>query len=181
MDIKKCKVGTRVQFNGTIIHGLNDIVSVHVRSDDGEERYISTDILKPATPPYDPKRMFRKGDIAELDYKGRDQGFAIPEGTKIEVMEDEKLSSQKVKVKVDRSINSDGWMRVEVFYLVLIKPIEEIEKEEPYFVDTGSVKRRDGYCVTCFSYVTLGKDKADRQAQEVCDELNREYRKLLNR
>lgn len=181
MDIKKCKVGTRVQFNGTIIPGMNDIVSVHVRSDDGEEHYINTDLIKPATPHYDPKRKFRKGDIAKLDYKGRDYDFIIPEGTKIEVMENERLTSQKVKVKVDRNIDSDMWVRVEVFHLVLIKPIEEIEKEEPYLVDAGAVERRNGGIVMCFSYEKYGRDNANLMAQKACDELNQEYRKLKNR
>lgn len=179
MDIKKCKVGTRVQFKGTIIDGLNDITSVHVRTDDGSTKYISPENLEPATPHYDPKRKFRKGDIAKVDYKGRVRNTVIPEGTEVEVLKDE-CDPYHIKVKVERHIDSDGWMFVNVDHLVLIKPIEEMEKEEPYLVDTGAVKRRDGGIIMCFSYGKYGRDNADSMAQKVCDELNREYKKIKN-
>lgn len=179
MDIKKCKVGTRVQFKGTIIDGLNDIVSVHVRGDDGSMKYISPEILEPATPHYDPKRKFCKGDIAKVDYKGRERDARIPEGTEVEVLKDE-CDPCRIKVKVDKHINSDGWIYVNVDHLMLIKPIEEIEKEDPYLVDTGSVERRNGGIIMCFSYEKYGRDNANRMAQKVCDELNREYKKLKN-
>ena len=179
MDIKKCKVGNRVQFKGTIIDGLNDITSVHVRTDDGSTKYISPENLEPATPHYDPKRKFRKGDIAKVDYKGRVRNVVIPGGTEVEVLKDE-CDPCRIKVKVDRHIDSDGWMYVNVDHLVLIKPIEEIKEEDPYLVDTGAVERRDGSMVTCFSYEKYGRDNANRMAQEVCDELNREYKKIKN-
>lgn len=179
MDIKKCKVGTRVQVTGTIVHGSNDSISVLVRDDSGRESYISTDMLEPATPHYAPKRKFRKGDIVKLDYKGRDYGATIPEGTEVEVLRDER-NPNSIKVKVDTNIDSDGWINTDAWSLVLVKPIEEIEKEDPYLVENGAVERRGGGVVVVFSYATHGKDKANRLAQKVCDELNREYKNLKN-
>lgn len=179
MNIKKCKVGTRVQLKGTIIEGANDVVSVHVRGDDGRMGYVTPNILKPAAPDYDPKRKFRKGDIARIDYKGRERGAVIPEGTHVEVLKDE-YDSCIIKVKVGRHINSDGWMYADVDHLVLIRPIEEIEEELPYFVEDGAVNKRDGDIVVVFSYSKFGAVGANSLAQEICDELNSEYKKLQN-
>lgn len=179
MDIKKCKVGTRVQFEGTIIDGMNDEISVNVRSDNGEERYVTPEILEPATPRCDPTRKFRKGDIVKLDYKGRDYGSKIPEGTEVEVLRDE-CAPSNIKVEVDAGIDSDGWIYTEAWNLVLVKPIEEIEKEGLYLANNGVVERRDGGVVVVFSYKKHGRDNASRMAQKVCDELNREYKNLKN-
>lgn len=179
MDIKECKVGTRVQVTGTIAQGSNDSISVLVRNDRGKESYVATEMLESATPQYDPKRKFRKGDIVKLNYKGRDYGSIIPEGTEVEVLRDE-CDPHNVKVKVDKIIDSDGWIYTESWSLVLVKPIEEIEKEDPYLASYGAVERRGGGIVVVLSYATHGKDEANRLAQEICDELNREYKKLKN-
>lgn len=187
MDIKKCKVGTRVQFKGTIIDGENDIVSVHVRSDNGEGSYISPKMLKPATPQYDPKRKFRKGDLVRITgFHGRlfgnggvrelDKNNKI--GTQVTLFRDEDEAGN-VCLPNDVLLYGNNWLSVAC--VELVKPIEEIEKEALYLVDTGAVERRDGGIVVVFSYGKHGKDNADRMAQEVCDELNREYKKIKGR
>lgn len=187
MDIKKCKVGTRVQFKGTIIDGLNDIVSVHVRSDDGEEHYINTDLISPATPQYDPTRKFRKGDLVRITgFHGRlfgnggarELGKNNKIGTQVTLFRDE---DEAGNVCLPDGVLSYGNNWLSVACVELVKPIEETEKEDPYLVDAGAVERRNGGIVVVFSYEKHGRDNANRMAQKVCDELNREYEKFKNR
>ncbi|WP_290564888.1 hypothetical protein [Akkermansia sp.] len=187
MDIKKCKVGTRVQFNGTIIPGVNDIVSVYVRSDDGEEHYINTRLIKPATPHYDLKRKYRKGDLVRItgfhgrlfgNGDARELGENNKIGTQVTLFRDEDEAGD-VCLPDGVLLYGNNWLSVAC--VELVKPIEETEKEDPYLVDAGAAERRNGGIVVVFSYEKHGRDNANRMAQKVCDELNREYKKFKNR
>lgn len=186
MDIKKCKVGTRVQFNGTIIPGANDIVSVHVRGDNGEESYIAPKILEPVTPHYNLERKYRKGDLVRITgFRGRlfgngdarelDKNNKI--GTQVTLYRDEDEAGD---VCLPDGVLLYGNNYLSVACVELVKPIEEIENEGFYFVRNGAVKKGNGDIVVCFSYNKHGIKEADRMAQEVCDNLNCEYKKLKN-
>lgn len=192
MQRKECKVGTKVLIRAVIVENdASDDRPVRVRPLIGSllslNPWFSPDNLELA--PHDPARKFRKGDIAKLDYKGRGRDARIPEGTEVEVLQDE-CSPCRIKVKVESHIDFNGWMYVNVDHLVLIKPIEEIEAEAPYFV------KRDNN-VTAFSIVRKDREtsiitvwfgdfrgvtseEAEKKAKELCDELNRKHQKFLN-
>ena len=73
--------------------------------------------------------------------------------------------------------------------LVLIKPIEKIKLECPYYVDEScgcfDVRRedenKDTYICSIYfgDYIGVTRDKALEKAEELCDEKNREYRESL--
>lgn len=73
--------------------------------------------------------------------------------------------------------------------LVLIKPIEKIKLECPYYVDEScgcfDVRREgennDKYICSIYfgDHIGVTRDKALEKAEELCDEKNREYRESL--
>lgn len=189
MEFKDCTVGTKVKITGTIIEGINDDLSVHVRLPDDEETYISPCDLEPASLKYDPKRKFRKGDIVRINYKEREMLLSmLPEGKEYEVLQDE-TPDGRVFLKIDESIAPDGNIWMDFSRLDLIQPIEK--RPLPYYIDEDGtcfkilVKLTDKinpvvvYCVFFGAGTGVTKDEARRKAEELCDEKNREYRESL--
>lgn len=188
MEFKDCTVGTKVKITGTIIKGINDELSVRVRLPYDEKTYISPCDLEPASSKYDPKRKFRKGDIVRHDYKGRKWAGMLDEGIDYKVLEDESHDGQ-VLITIDKIANPRGWGEVDFSRLILIKPIEKIKAEEPYYVDEScgcfDVRRedenKDKYICSIYfgDHIGVTRDKALEKAEELCDEKNREYRESL--
>lgn len=191
MQRKDCKPGTKIIIRGEIVKDDGEgRIPICVKQQDGKFTWFSPSSLEPADPEYDPKRKFRKGDIAKLDYRGRKVGARIPEGTEVEVLEDEG-GLYLIKVKVERHINPAGRMGVEVDHLVLVKPIEEIEAEHPYYIEESDksfdvwFKKGPGsvlnmHIVYFGSGREVTREEARQKAQELCDELNRKHREPLN-
>lgn len=188
MKFKQCTVGTKVKITGTIIEGINDNLSVHVRLPNDEETYIRPCDLEPASSKYDPRRKFRKGDIVTTDYKGRKMLHGmLPEGEEYEVLEDEDPFGD-VLIKLDKCINSEGRAFVCFSRLALIKPIEE--RPLPYYIDEHAACFRVRfnltdkinpvvYCVFFGAGTGMTKDEARRKAQDLWLEKCREYRESL--
>lgn len=191
MQRKDCKPGTKIIIRGEIVRDDGkERIPICIKKQDGKYTWTNPGSLEPAAPEYDPKRKFRKGDIAKLDYKGRDRGVRIPEGTEVEILKDE-CDPHLIKVKVERHIDPAGWIYVDVDNLVLIKPIEEIEAEGPYCVEeTGASfevlfkKGPRSFLCMHIVYFSSGREvtreEAREKAQELCDELNRKHRESLN-
>lgn len=83
-----------------------------------------------------------------------------------------------------------GFSGEEVACIELVKPIEEIEAEQPYEVKEAyysfRVTRDDSYIHTIWwksdacRTSPYNKKEARQKAQELCDELNRKHRESLN-
>ena len=112
----------------------------------------------------------------------------LDEGIDYKVLEDESYDGQ-VLITIDKIANPRGWGEVDFSRLVLIKPIEKIKEEEPYYVDEScgcfDVRREDEnndkYICSIYFGDRIGvtRDKALEKAEELCDEKNREYRESL--
>lgn len=188
MEFKDCTVGTKVQITGKIIEGINDNLSIHVRLPNYQETYIRPCDLEPASLEYNPKRKFRKGDVVRPNYKGRKWAGMLDEGIDYKVLEDESHDGQ-VLITIDKIANPRGWGEVDFSRLVLIKPIEKIKVEEPYYVDESDgcfdVRREDEnndkyICSIYFGdHIGVSREKALEKAEELCKEKNREYRESL--
>lgn len=187
MEFKDCTVGTKVQIKGTIIEGIKDNLSVHVRLPNDEETYISPCDLEPASLKYDPKRKFKRGDIVRPDYKGRKWAGMLDEGIDYEVLEDESLDGQ-VLIKIDKRIDPNGRGFVDFSRLALIQPIEK--RPCPYYIYESRncfkirVKLTDKihpvvYCVFFGAGTGVTKNEARLKAQDLWFEKRREYRESL--
>lgn len=190
MEFKDCTVGTKVHLGGEIVDISNDKKAVLIKWENGKEFYIGIDLLERDFNQYDPKRKFRKGDIVKPDYKGRKWKGMLPEEIEYEVLEDED-DEGLVLIKIDKSIDPTGEGLVSFSRLVLIESIEEIRKENPYYVikqdESFNVFLRLAplvikliYCVFYEAGTGVTQDEARKKAQDLCDEKNREYRELLN-
>lgn len=190
MEFKDCTVGTKVHLGGEIVDISNDKKAVLIKWKNGKQFYIGIDLLERDFNQYDPKRKFRKGDIVKPDYKGRKWEGMLPEGEEYEVLEDED-DEGLVLIKIDKSIDPTGEGLVSFSRLVLIESIEEIRKENPYYVikqdESFNVFLRLAplvikliYCVFYEAGTGVTQDEARKKAQDLCDEKNREYRELLN-
>lgn len=188
MEFKDCTVGTKVHLGGEIVDISNDKKAVLIKWENGKEFYIGIDLLERDFNQYDPKRKFRKGDIVKPDYKGRKWEGMLDEGMYYKVLEDESHDGQ-VLITIDKIANPRGWGEVDFSRLVLIKPIEKIKEEEPYYVDEScgcvDIRREDEnndkyLCSIYFGdHIGVSREKALEKAEELCEEKNREYRESL--
>ena len=95
--------------------------------------------------------VFDKLKSVALELKGGHKflfgyDFFVDEGMYYKVLEDESHDGQ-VLITVEKGANPRGWGEVDFSRLVLIKPIEKIKEEEPYYVDEScwsvDVRRED--------------------------------------
>lgn len=188
MEFKDCTVGTKVHLGGEIVDISNDKKAVLIKWENGKEFYIGIDLLERDFNQYDPKRKFRKGDIVKPDYKGRKWEGMLPEGEEYEVLEDED-DEGLVLIKIDKSIDPTGEGIVSFSRLVLIKPVEEIEKNNLYYIEESEISfdvLRKGiekdvlvYSISLGNGNGVSRDEAKKKAEELCDEKNRIWQELL--
>ncbi|PNC89834.1 hypothetical protein [Akkermansia muciniphila] len=188
MEFKDCTVGTKVHLGGEIVDISNDKKAVLIKWENGKEFYIGIDLLERDFNQYDPKRKFRKGDIVKPDYKGRKWEGMLPEGEEYEVLEDED-DEGLVLIKIDKSIDPTGEGIVSFSRLVLIKPVEEIEKNNLYYIEESEISfdvLRKGiekdvlvYSISLGNGNGVSRDEAKKKAEELCDEKNRIWQEWL--
>lgn len=190
MEFKDCTVGTKVHLGGEIVDISNDKKAVLIKWGNGKEFYIGIDLLERDFNQYDPKRKFRKGDIVKPDYKGRKREGMLPEEIEYEVLEDED-DEGLVLIKIDKSIDPTGKGIVSFSRLVLIKPVEEIEKNNLYYIEESEISfdvLRKGiekdvlvYSISLGNGNGVSRDEAKKKAEELCDEKNRIWQEWLRR
>ena len=188
MEFKDCTVGTKVHLGGEIVDISNDKKAVLIKWENGKQFYIGIDLLERDFNQYDPKRKFRKGDIVKPDYKGRKWEGILPEGEEYEVLEDED-DEGLVLIKIDKSIDPNGEGIVSFSRLVLIKPVEEIEKNNLYYIEESEISfdvLRKGiekdvlvYSMALGNGNGVSRDEAKKKAEELCDEKNRIWQEWL--
>lgn len=188
MEFKDCTVGTKVHLGGEIVDISNDKKAVLIKWGNGKEFYIGIDLLERDFNQYDPKRKFRKGDIVKPDYKGRKWEGMLPEEIEYEVLEDED-DEGLVLIKIDKSIDPTGEGIVSFSRLVLIKPVEEIEKNNLYYIEESEISfdvLRKGiekdvlvYSISLGNGNGVSRDEAKKKAEELCDEKNRIWQEWL--
>lgn len=188
MEFKDCTVGTKVHLGGEIVDISNDKKAVLIKWKNGKQFYIGIDLLERDFNQYDPKRKFRKGDIVKPDYKGRKWEGMLPEGEEYEVLEDED-DEGLVLIKIDKSIDPTGEGIVSFSRLVLIKPVEEIEKNNLYYIEESEISfdvLRKGiekdvlvYSISLGNGNGVSRDEAKKKAEELCDEKNRIWQEWL--
>lgn len=201
MQRNECKPGTEVIIRGTIKEddGTDfNSIRITIRRDDGktEDGFFDPSALEPAQPKYDPARKYRKGDLVRITgFHGRlfgcggegklSKGNKI--GTQIALHEDE-IPGGDVSLPDGFLLNRNNYLSVAC--IELVKPIEEIEAEQPYEVKEMTysfrVTRGDYYMHTIWwnSDACLtspyNKEEALEKAQELCDELNRKHQESLH-
>ena len=157
-----------VQSNGRIGRITNDDgtntipIRVEFFGDDGHEwcepeRLTKVDDMQ--------TRKFCKYDKVRYVPRGREDYCSEPDEDKIyEVCGEGERSLGWVDLKGHGYSNCVKW-----FDLELVEPV----KEQPYYVKTGVVYRRnDDMPVATASFTNLGKEKAELLSQMVCDKLN---------
>lgn len=189
MQRNECKPGTEVIIRGTIKKddgsGLCPI-NVTIRHDDGKtgNGFCEPSALEPAQLKYDPARKYRKGDLVRFIHRGRRNYLITPEnGEECTVIENEK--QEQVLIKCCRYTAAFHFADLE-----LVKPVEEIEAEQPYkikdVVSCFHVLKGGNYIYEVFWESSIcpaspySKEEARKKAQELCDELNRKHRESLN-
>lgn len=201
MQREECKHGTEVIIRGKIKRDDGSTTSpivVEIIGDrhQGSIGFFHPSALEPAHPKYDPAREYRKGDIVRITgFHGRLFGGGYEQklggnnkiGDRVELTQDENEGD----VRLPSGILEDGYIWLSVACIELVKPIEEIEKEQPYYVEkagtsfevwfkggSGSVLRM--HCVSFGDGRAVTQKEARKKAQELCDELNRKHRESLN-
>lgn len=200
MQRNECKPGTEVIIRGTVkeddessLHPI--VVDIH-GSKRGEIRYFDPSQLEPAKRKYDPARKYRKGGVVRITgFHGRLFGMGNARrlsgnntiGVQVELLDDEYNGGL---VALPDGILSDSYNMISVACIELVKPIEEIEAEQPYSVkDVGScvqVRKEGNYIYEIFwksntcPKSPYSKEEALKKAQELCDELNRKHSESLN-
>lgn len=201
MQRNECKPGTEVIIRGKIKEDdETDLqpVLVGIHHDEGktEDVFFEPSALEPAHAKYDPARKYRKGDLVRITgFHGRlfgcggerklSKGNKI--GTQIALHEDE-IPGGDVSLPDGFLLNRNNYLSVAC--IELVKPIEEIEAEQPYRVEEMNWSfriTRGGYCMHTIWWNSeacltspYNKEEALRKAQELCDELNRKHRESLN-
>jgi hypothetical protein len=112
----------------------------------------------------------------------------LPEEIEYEVLEDED-DEGLVLIKIDKSIDPTGEGLVSFSRLVLIKPVEEIEKNNLYYIEETEISfnvirkgiERDllVYSISLRNGNGVSRDEAKKKAEELCDEKNRIYQEVL--
>lgn len=201
MQRNECKPGTEVIIRGTIKEddGTDfNSIKITIRRDDGktEDGFFDPSALEPAQAKYDPARKYRKGDLVRITgFHGRLFGSggnrelsannAI--GGQVALCGDE-IAGGDVSLPDGVLLNRNNYLSVAC--IELVKPIEEIEAEQPYEVKEMTcsfrVTRGDYYIYTIWwkSDACLtspyNKEEALEKAQELCDELNRKHQESLH-
>lgn len=201
MQRNECKPGTEVIIWGTIKEDdgtTKDPIFVKIHDNRGsyEWLFFEPSFLEPAQAKYDPARKYRKGDLVRITgFHGRLFGSggnrelsannAI--GGQVALCGDEIVGGD-VSLPDGVLLNRNNYLSVAC--IELVKPIEEIEAEQPYEVKEMTcsfrVTRGDYYIYTIWwkSDACLtspyNKEEALEKAQELCDELNRKHRESMN-
>lgn len=202
MQRNECKPGTEVIIRGTIIKddGTDCIpINVNIRCDNDEAKksdYFDPLQLEPAQPKYNPARKYRKGDLVRITgFHGRLFGC----GGNRELSANNAIGGQVTlcgdeiaggDVSLPDGFLSNKYNYLSVACIELVKPIEEIEAEQPYSVkDVGScvqVRKEGNYIYKIFwksntcPKSPYSKEEALKKAQELCDELNRKHSESLD-
>ena len=202
MQRNECKPGTEVIIRGTISEddGTDfNSIKITIRRDDGktEDGFFDPSALEPAQAKYDPARKYRKGDLVRITgFHGRLFGSggnrelsannAI--GGQVALCGDE-IAGGDVSLPDGVLLNRNNYLSVAC--IKLVKPIEEIEAEQPYYVeeedDSFGVWFKKGseiflrmHCVSFGDGREVTREEALEKALELCDELNRKHRESLN-
>lgn len=201
MQRNECKPGTEVIIRGTIKEDDGTtvdpiLVEIHDNECPDAESYFEPSSLEPALPKYDPARKYRKGDIVRITgFHGRlfgmedvrELGENNEIGTQVRLSEGEYSGGCVV---LPNGVLSNCHNFLSVACIELVKPIEEIETQQPYMIkDVGScfqVRRGGNYIYEIFwksntcPKSPYSKGEAREKAQELCDELNRKHSESLN-
>lgn len=145
MQRNECKPGTEVIIRGTISEddGMDfNPIKITIRRDDGktEDGFFDPSALEPAQAKYDPARKYRKGDLVRITgFHGRLFGSggnrelsannAI--GGQVALCGDE-IAGGDVSLPDGVLLNRNNYLSAAC--IELVKPIEEIEAEQPYVV-----------------------------------------------
>lgn len=202
MQRNECKPGTEVIIRGKISEddGTDfNSIKITIRRDDGktEDGFFDPSALEPAQAKYDPARKYRKGDLVRITgFHGRLFGCggnrelsannAI--GGQVALCGDE-IAGGDVSLPDGVLLNRNNYLSVAC--IKLVKPIEEIEAEQPYYVEEedesfGVWFKKDSEIVLRMHCVSFGdgrevtREEALEKALELCDELNRKHRESLN-
>lgn len=198
MQRNECKPGTKVIIRGTVIRnnepGCRPICVELPKN--GEALLFAPDEVEPAQPKYNPARKYRKGDIVRITgFHGRlfGMGDVRELGENNEIGTQVKLSEGEYSggcVALPNGVLSNCHNLISVACIELVKPIEEIETEQPYSIkDIGScfqVRKEGNYIYEIFwksntcPKSPYSKGEAREKAQELCDELNRKHRESLD-
>lgn len=202
MQRNECKPGTKVIIRGTIKKddgsGLCPI-NITIRHDGGKtgNGFCEPSALEPAQPKYDPARKYRKGDLVRITgfhgrlfgiWDARELGENNEIGTQVKLSEDE---CDGGCVALPAGVLSNCRKFLSVACIELVKPIEEIEVEHPYYVeeedDSFGVWFKKGseivlrmHCVSFGDGREVTREEALEKALELCDELNRKHQEPLN-
>ena len=202
MQRNECKPGTEVIIRGTISEddGTDfNSIKITIRRDDGktEDGFFDPSALEPAQAKYDPARKYRKGDLVRITgFHGRLFGSggnrelsannAI--GDQVALCGDE-VPGGDVSLPDGFLLNKNSYLSVAC--IELVKPIEEIEAEQPYYIEEadasfdvwfkkGSEIILRMHCVSFGDGREVTREEALEKALELCDELNRKHRESLN-
>lgn len=202
MQRNECKPGTEVIIRGTISEddGTDfNSIKITIRRDDGktEDGFFDPSALEPAQAKYDPARKYRKGDLVRITgFHGRLFGCggnrelsannAI--GDQVALCGDE-VPGGDVSLPDGFLLNKNSYLSVAC--IELVKPIEEIEAEQPYYIEEadasfdvwfkkGSEIILRMHCVSFGDGREVTREEALEKALELCDELNRKHRESLN-
>lgn len=202
MQRNECKPGTEViiqgkikEDDGTDLHPI--LVSIHHDEGKTEDAFFEPSALEPAHAKYAPARKYRKGDLVRITgFHGRLFGCggnrelsannAI--GDQVALCEDE-VPGGDVSLPDGFLLNKNSYLSVAC--IELVKPIEEIEAEQPYYVeeedDSFGVWFKKGseivlrmHCVSFGDGREVIREEALEKALELCDELNRKHQESLN-
>lgn len=202
MQRNECKPGTEVIIRGTIKEDDGTtkdpiLVKIHDNRGSYESLFFEPSFLEPAQAKYDPARKYRKGDLVRITgFHGRLFGCggnrelsannAI--GDHVALCGDE-VPGGDVSLPDGFLLNKNSYLSVAC--IELVKPIEEIEAEQPYYIEEadasfdvwfkkGSEIILRMHCVSFGDGREVTREEALEKALELCDELNRKHRESLN-
>ena len=202
MQRNECKPGTEVIIRGTIKEDDGTtkdpiLVKIHDNRGSYESLFFEPSFLEPAQAKYDPARKYRKGDLVRITgFHGRLFGCggnremaannAI--GDQVALCGDE-VPGGDVSLPDGFLLNKNSYLSVAC--IELVKPIEEIEAEQPYYIEEadasfdvwfkkGSEIILRMHCVSFGDGREVTREEALEKALELCDELNRKHRESLN-
>ena len=202
MQRNECKPGTEVIIRGTIKEDDGTtkdpiLVKIHDNRGSYESLFFEPSFLEPAQAKYDPARKYRKGDLVRITgFHGRLFGCggnrelsannAI--GDQVALCGDE-VPGGDVSLPDGFLLNKNSYLSVAC--IELVKPIEEIEAEQPYYIEEadasfdvwfkkGSEIILRMHCVSFGDGREVTREEALEKALELCDELNRKHQESLN-
>ena len=202
MQRNECKPGTEVIIRGTIKEDDGTtkdpiLVKIHDNRGSYESLFFEPSFLEPAQAKYDPARKYRKGDLVRITgFHGRLFGCggnrelsannAI--GDQVALCGDE-VPGGDVSLPDGFLLNKNSYLSVAC--IELVKPIEEIEAEQPYYIEEADASQcgwfKKGseiilrmHCVSFGDGREVTREEALEKALELCDELNRKHRESLN-